>query len=209
MLFISLAGYVVNFFSARCFQGNNQISNTLGAFCIGLLANIHSRLGQRVENYLVHKWKKNRNRLRHVPEAAIQMVDVMPDEENPTGPEREEYSWKREKHNTYGLASAAMLPAIFVQVPSGLAVSGSLVSGLESAKQITGNITSGGTTTVNATAAVLSPERFGQAALNSLSFGVGYGVVMVAIGITVGLFLASVFVYPFGKEKKGSALFSF
>ena len=29
----------------------------------------------------------------------------------------------------FGLAAAAMLPAIFVQVPSGLAVSGSLLSG--------------------------------------------------------------------------------
>ena len=36
----------------------------------------------------------------------------------------------------YGLAAAAMLPAIFVQVPSGLAVSGSLVSGLAAANQI-------------------------------------------------------------------------
>lgn len=36
----------------------------------------------------------------------------------------------------YGLAAAAMLPAIFVQVPSGLAVSGSLVSGIAAADQI-------------------------------------------------------------------------
>jgi len=41
----------------------------------------------------------------------------------------------------HGLAAAAMLPAIFVQVPSGLAASGSLVAGLTSAEQITGNAT--------------------------------------------------------------------
>lgn len=36
-----------------------------------------------------------------------------------------------------GLAAAALLPAIFVQVPSGLAASGSLLAGLSSADQIT------------------------------------------------------------------------
>ncbi|KAK5086666.1 pheromone-regulated protein prm10 [Lithohypha guttulata] len=41
----------------------------------------------------------------------------------------------------HGVAAAAMLPAIFVMVPSGLAASGSLVAGLTSANQITHNVT--------------------------------------------------------------------
>lgn len=37
----------------------------------------------------------------------------------------------------HGVAVAAMLPAIFVQVPSGIAASGNLLSGISSADQIT------------------------------------------------------------------------
>ncbi len=141
MLFISLVGYVVNFFSARRFQGNVQIANTLGAFIIGVLGNLYSRL-------------------RH------------------------------------GVAAAALLPAIFVQVPSGLAASGSLVSGVTSADQITTNST-GNTTVSGAT----------NGNINSMVFNVGYSMIQVAIGITVGLFLSALVVYPFGKRRSG--LFSF
>lgn len=50
----------------------------------------------------------------------------------------------------HGVAAAALLPAIFVQVPSGLAASGSLVSGVTSADQITNRTDSGsGITTVS------------------------------------------------------------
>lgn len=97
------------------------------------------------------------------------------------------------------MAAAAMLPAIFVQVPSGLAVSGSLVSGIASANQIAGSGTNG-TTVVNSTS-------LSSGALNSVAFNVGYSVIQVAIGITVGLFLSAIVVYPFGKRRSG--LFSF
>ena len=96
MLFIAFAGYIVNFFSARRFPTSPQISNTLGAFAVGVLGNLYSRM-------------------RH------------------------------------GMAAAALLPAIFVQVPSGLAASGSLLAGLSSADQITNT-----TTYANGTARVIS-----------------------------------------------------
>ena len=99
----------------------------------------------------------------------------------------------------HGLAAAALLPAIFVQVPSGLAASGSLVSGIRSADQITGNAT-GTTTYANGTQAA-------DATGNSTIFNVAYSMVQVAIGITVGLFLSALIVYPFGKKRSG--LFSF
>jgi hypothetical protein len=38
-------------------------------------------------------------------------------------------------------------------------------------------------------------------------FNVGYSMIQVAIGITVGLFLSALIVYPFGKKRSG--LFSF
>ena len=99
----------------------------------------------------------------------------------------------------HGLAAAALLPAIYVQVPSGLAASGSLVSGITSANQIT-NQTSNGTTTVNS-------ATIGSSDVNTMVFNVGYSMIQVAIGITVGLFLSALVVYPFGKRRSG--LFSF
>ena len=107
----------------------------------------------------------------------------------------------------HGLAAAALLPAIFVQVPSGLAASGSLVSGVTSANQITNQTVNGtlphGTTTVsNGTQAGLIGGD-----LNSMVLNVGYSMIQVAIGITVGLFLSALVVYPFGKRRSG--LFSF
>jgi uncharacterized membrane protein YjjB (DUF3815 family) len=92
-----------------------------------------------------------------------------------------------------------MLPAIFVQVPSGLSVQGSLVSGLTSADQIVRNTTGNVTT--------LSSANVGSSDLNSIALNVGFSVVQIAIGITVGLFLAALIVYPFGKKRSG--LFSF
>jgi uncharacterized membrane protein YjjP (DUF1212 family) len=59
----------------------------------------------------------------------------------------------------HGLAAAALLPAIFVQVPSGLAASGSLLSGLATADQLTGSYTyANGTAKVNSTSSVSSLE---------------------------------------------------
>lgn len=93
----------------------------------------------------------------------------------------------------YGLAAAAMLPAIFVQVPSGLASGGSLVAGVTSANAITGNKT--------------AEASSGSSDLSAGAFNVLGSVIQVAISISVGLSLAALLVYPFGKRRSG--LFSF
>lgn len=87
-----------------------------------------------------------------------------------------------------GMAVSAMLPAIFVQVPSGIASKSSLISGLNTADQITNKSSSnnGGTVTNDA---------------SSLSFGAT--MVEVSIGISVGLFAAALIIYPFGKKRTG------
>ena len=108
----------------------------------------------------------------------------------------------------HGFAAAALIPAIFVQVPSGLAASGSLVSGVTSANQIThskvnGTLANGTTTVTNGTQA----GGVGGVDINSTVFNVGYSMIQVAIGITVGLFLSALVVYPMGKRRSG--LFSF
>ena len=113
----------------------------------------------------------------------------------------------------HGLAAAALLPAIFVQVPSGLAAGGSLISGLSSANQLT-NRTENGTTVTgnnmpNASSSGMSvggaPAANGT--VNSDVLNVAYDMIQIAIGITVGLFISSLVVYPFGKRRSG--LFSF
>lgn len=108
-------------------------------------------------------------------------------------------SYSRIRH---GLAVTALLPAIFVQVPSGLAASGSLISGVTSANQITNNSANGTTTVSNGTQAGSSGLDVNTAVLN-----VGFSMIQVAIGITVGLFLSALVIYPFGKRRSG--LFSF
>ncbi|KAL1964175.1 hypothetical protein VTN77DRAFT_7263 [Rasamsonia byssochlamydoides] len=156
MLLISICGYATNYFSVKRFEYNTQVSNALGAFVIGVMGNLYSRL-------------------RH------------------------------------GLAAAAILPAIFVQVPSGLAATGSLVSGITSANEITGN-KSFYSVINNGTEGFIQAEQnmsfyASDRMYSGVVFDIGYGVVEVAIGITVGLFLAALVVYPLGKKRSG--LFSF
>jgi len=99
MMFIAMAGYIVNFFSAKKFT-SSALSNALGALAIGTLGNLYSRI-------------------RH------------------------------------GVAATALLPAIFVQVPSGLAASGSLLAGLSTADSITNSSTyANGTAKINGTSSV-------------------------------------------------------
>jgi hypothetical protein len=105
-----------------------------------------------------------------------------------------------------------MLPAIFVLVPSGLAASGSLISGIASAEQMTTQQTPFSVPTngtqgfVDAAKNMTSPSQ-AQNPFSGVVFDIGYGMVQVAIGFTVGLFLAALVVYPLGKKRSG--LFSF
>ncbi|KAE8153629.1 hypothetical protein BDV25DRAFT_21995 [Aspergillus avenaceus] len=141
MVIIAFAGYVTNYFVTKRLGTNTQVANTVGAFAIGVMGNLYSRL------------------------------------------------W-------HGHAATAILPAIFVLVPSGLAASGSLVTGVESADEIRSNISNSGHNNQ-------STSNAQEKSVQSL----GFGMVQVAIGITVGLFVAALVVYPLGKRRSG--LFSF
>ncbi|KAJ2988900.1 hypothetical protein NUW58_g3736 [Xylaria curta] len=139
MVLISFAGYLVNFFSSPKFRAAPQIANTLGAFTVGVFANLYSRL-------------------RH------------------------------------GVAAAALLPAIFVQVPSGLAATGSLLSGLNAANKINNN-----SDPVNGTSTV----PVDNSAISNVVFNVAGSMIQIAIGITLGLFLSALIIYPLGKRRSG------
>lgn len=130
MIGISSTAYIATFFAGKHFQSVTEFTACIGAFIIGVLGNLYSRIGK-------------------------------------------------------GMAVSAMLPAIFVQVPSGIALQSSLLAGVQSANKITHS----NSTTLTGTSS------------NSLSFGVT--MVEVAIGISVGLFAAALCVYPLGKKKTG------
>ncbi|KAK4176536.1 hypothetical protein QBC36DRAFT_8146 [Triangularia setosa] len=231
---ISVAGYLVNNYSSRFFKGNSVVSSSLGALTIGVLANLYSRLGRYCENYMLDIWEKTiqprwnrlRRRVKRGPypspyyesSAAMESDDSDPkaaaerenDRDLENGPptlSTEGITVGITKHARkvgYGLAAAAMLPAIFVQVPGGLAVNGSLLSGVASANQIVRNetILANGTV-VNGT--FTTTEEVAD--LNSTAFNVLFSVIQVAINISVGLSLSALLVYPFGKRRSG--LFSF
>jgi hypothetical protein len=73
-----------------------------------------------------------------------------------------------------------------------------LISGVQSANEIRQNVSSHET-----------PSTAPGAGLESASsvFSLGFGMIQVAIGITIGLFIAALIVYPYGKRRSG--LFSF
>jgi uncharacterized membrane protein YjjP (DUF1212 family) len=200
MLIIAMSGYLVNYFTSQRFQGNLQVPQALGALTIGIEANLYARVGRSVDNIFINIWEKNirpislriRSKLENSTSSTLRKLGSL--ESLPLPSTRHD---RLKPKLGYGLAAAAMLPAIFVQVPSGLAVSGSLLSGITSADQITSNTT--GTTT--AAAGTI------QDISSSAAFNVSYSVIEVAIGITVGLFLSALIVYPLGKRRSG--LFSF
>lgn len=139
MIFIGVSGYVTNYMSTKRLGTRSEVANTVGAFTIGVLGNLYSRL------------------------------------------------W-------HGHAATAILPGIFVLVPSGLASSGSLIAGIEYANAVKDN---------NVGSSNGTEAGMDNASLSSL----GYGMIQVAIGITVGLFIAALVIYPLGKRRSG--LFSF
>lgn len=151
MALIAVLGHQANFWMTRRLASNVQVANAIGAFVIGVAANLYSR-------------------------------------------------W------FHGVAAAAMLPAIFVQVPSGLAAGGTLVAGIRSSEQIQGNSTAISIIN-NGTAGFVAAQDDPNSVYGGTIFNVGYGMVQVAIGISVGLYLSALVVYPFGKRRSG--LFSF
>ena len=98
----------------------------------------------------------------------------------------------------HAFAAALLHPAIFIQVPGSLAANGGLISGIQSADE-TNNRTSANNGTRLATGAQGNYEL-----LNA-----GYSMIEIAIGITIGLSVSALVVYPFRKKGKKSGLFSF
>ncbi|CAG7563909.1 unnamed protein product [Fusarium equiseti] len=202
MVGMALAGWSVNSYCAEYFGGNGQISNMLGALTIGILANLYSRMGRHVENGWLDfvDWWKLRMRPRYTKkkfdsDSSWSLPTLTDPESRPGTPEKDQDPEKKPRKVGYSLAAAAMLPAIFVQVPSGLAAGGSLLASITMADEIT----------KNGTKVATDMNTMGN--LEGTAFNVLFKVIQVAIGISVGLFLSALIVYPLGKRRSG--LFSF
>lgn len=141
MILVACAGYIVNYFSSKRFTVAPQIANTAGAFTVGVLANLYSRL-------------------RH------------------------------------GVAAATLIPAIFTQVPGGLASTGGLISGLRLANEV-----------ANRNSTTDASKDVTTSSMNTEVFNLAASMIQIAIGIAVGLFLSALVIYPLGKRRSG--LFSF
>ncbi|KAB8068527.1 DUF1212-domain-containing protein [Aspergillus leporis] len=87
----------------------------------------------------------------------------------------------------HGHAAAAIIPGMFTLVSSGLATSGSIMSGLAYAESVKKNTANNSSTT----------------AVQTSLYGLGYSMVQTALSITVGLFLSALVVYPRGKKRSG------
>ena len=145
MVVIGSAGYTAQYFVQKKVQNASSFTSAIGAFTLGILGNLYSRVG-------------------------------------------------------HGLAFAAMLPGIFVLVPSGIAAQGSLVAGVKVANEIVNS------TRTNSTSSSSSNESSSQSSAIS---ELGNSMTQVAVGIVVGLFAATLVVYPLGLKKKRSGLFTF
>jgi uncharacterized membrane protein YjjP (DUF1212 family) len=150
MIVIAFAGYIVNFYAGMKFSSSAPIAYTFGAFTIGVLANLYSRL-------------------RH------------------------------------GVAAAVLLPAVYVQVPGSLASSGSINSALQTASALIKG--SGGAADVSSSSfrakLITDVMQTTTDSLNAIVFNVAASMIQIAIGITVGLFMAALLVYPMGKRRSG------
>ncbi|KAJ6789921.1 hypothetical protein PWT90_08126 [Aphanocladium album] len=199
MLVMAVAGYAVNSYTSLYFKGNGQISNMLGALTVGILANLYSRLGRHADTVWLDFsdwWSKNvtRRYFARRSNRSDTWTGSISDAESATSDTIEMEKQKGRRNVGYSLAAAAMLPAIFVQVPSGLAAGGSLLAGITSANEATGN------TTIDT-----NPSNLGS--MDSTAFNVLFLVIQVAISLSVGLFMSALIVYPLGKRRSG--LFSF
>jgi len=214
MIVMSVAGYAVNSAVSRSLEGNSQlISSLFGALTVGILANVYSRTGHHCQHAwlnfldwwgiwatprLAGLWPRERTVRANEggwpreSRTAIEDPEAGPDPLTSEGPEPQ----KKARKVSYSLAAAAMLPAIWVQVPSGVAAGGSLLAGINAANLIT-----------NATAAASTYGPNQVIDMDGTTIKVLSSVIQVAIGISVGLFLSALIVYPFGK--RSSSLFSF
>ncbi|KAI0471886.1 hypothetical protein GGR56DRAFT_682181 [Xylariaceae sp. FL0804] len=206
ILAISLAGFAANSYSARLFRGRKQASTMFGALAVGILANLYSRTYRHL-HWLCERctrtrwWRAARGRrgrrasVRSEPDDGAAGDDddagcsQPPDVESGCASSTSATAQEWKSRCRWGPAAAVMLPAIFVQVPSDLAVGGSLLWGVTEADALTHRMAGD------------PNENLDGMDISSLNMLLN--VIQIAIGVTIGLFLSALIVYPLGKRRSG------
>ena len=235
MVFIAMAGYTVNYFCSQYLPSSSSISSAGAALTISVLANVYSRTGSRVWRFvqrmgrharprvassvLSGSWRdlsstdlENHDLARHTDVSDQEDIELRerraPGAGSTLTPPSPQDKPPSDSSGRY-MAATAMLPAIFVLVPSGLSVAGSLVEGIQNAQQIANSSSSspsGANNNPSTGNGVSATDVVSGRIPNTSVFAVGFSVVDVAIGLTVGLYMGALFVYPFGKAQSRSGL---
>lgn len=191
MVFISFAGYAANFVTVNIFNGSFTFATAIGGFVIGLTGNLYSRVGAKFEAGLRRVFGGARPAASTVgyfgasPSVSARMEDGRgPPVTFSTGGAAP----------VFALAASAMVPAMIVQVPSGLAAIGAVLTAVTAADAIVRNETSNANTGF--------PE--GEIHMNGMP--VLLNVIQIGISIGFGLGLASMLMYPSAGKKKGAIM---
>jgi uncharacterized membrane protein YjjB (DUF3815 family) len=167
MVTITFAMYCAFFFTQRFANGSFTFGATSGGLIMGLLGNAYARLGSRVENALggLFSGSKTKSDVEAGPPSGANFA-----------------------RRGYTCAAAAMVPAMIVLVPSGLANRGSHLGGIIASDNIIRNRT-----------AAAFPEISGEVMTASLP--IFLNVIQIGIAISVGLSIGALVAYPFGKSR--------
>lgn len=217
MVLITFLSYGATFVSVDLFNGSFTFANSIGGFVIGLLGNVYSRVGTRIEQGLGSVFGGNSsggsdNQTIVIYNSASDAGGLPPGSRDGLVDEAAQSQAGTHHHHhhhhrapttlstsvialpSFALAAAAMVPAMIVQVPSGLAAVGAVLNGVTTADAIVRNGTSG--------AAVGAP--LGEIA--TIGMPVILNVVQIGISIGFGLSLAAMLTYPAIAKKRSGVM---
>ncbi|KAG5967048.1 hypothetical protein E4U57_001377 [Claviceps arundinis] len=183
MLATAMAGFCAVSYSTEYltnhFSPNAQIPTMLGALTVAILASLYSRLSERVQSL----WPDFVDfwRCRVQPRLLRRpQADAWP-LPSPSDPEANAVPppGRPPRKVRHSLAAATSLPGLLVLVPAGLVATGSLLAGI--------HVTAG--------------------AVNATTFYLGLSLLQVAFGLTIGLSIGALILYPLGKRRSGLTSF--
>ncbi|UNI20875.1 hypothetical protein JDV02_006924 [Purpureocillium takamizusanense] len=196
---IALAGFWVNSFCSRLFDGDTHAAAMLGALSVGLLSNLHFRLYRPAQTLwlalmsglkstsswccltegrnLGHRWGR-----RPSCDSDAESSPAAPPTKVPP------------RKGSCSLAVAVMLQAILIQLPTSLAIHGFLAADTV----FTSSLKSNPLTAADDAAGHLDGARL-PGTLDMTFFGAFWKVIQGIVGVSFGLLISNMIAYPFGR----------
>lgn len=192
MVLITFASYAATFVTVNVFNGSFTFANTIGGFVIGLLGNLYPRIGAKIENGIADIFRSNNSSNGPGSDSNTIVLYAADAAESAKGDIVEITAPSLISGPGHVLAAAAMVPAMIVQVPSGLSAIGATLTGLTGADAIVRNETSNADT------------GFPVGEVHTIGMPVILQVIQIGISIGFGLSVACVLLYPApGKKRSG------